>query len=165
MDFPKGTRRRAYLAGAVAAASLLLIAATVVGVYEQNRPLPDEPAGAVVEKFYEHISQAKIRGGTLLIREAFKLVDAERSVISEANFVEVVQKYPPGFQVAVVETEIIERHAEVVIEYELSSMFGDSFAVRNTIHLNVDEATDTWKIDFTGESDSQDLAAVKASQQ
>ena len=165
MDFPKGTRRRAYLAGAVAAASLLLIAATVVGVYEQNRPLPDEPAGAVVEKFYERISQAKIRGGTLLIRDAFKLVDSERSMISEAKFVEVVQKYPSGFQVAVIETQIVERHAEVTIEYELSSMFGDSFTVRNTIPLNVDEATDTWKIDFTGETDTQDLAAVKASQQ
>ena len=165
MDFAKGLHRRVYLMGAVAAASLLLIAATVVGIYGQTGPLPEESAGSVVEKFYERISQAKIRGGTLLIRDAFKLVDAERSRLSEAKFVEVIQKYPSGFMVTVTGTQIVERHAEVTIEYELSSMFGDSFTVRNVIPLNVDEETNTWKIDFTGETDTQDLAAARASQQ
>lgn len=161
MNFAKGSRRRVWLTGAVAVASLLLVAATVVGIYDLDRPLPEESAGVVVEKFYERISQAKIRGGTLLIREAFKLVDAERSMVSEAKFVQVVQQYPPGFRVKVVDTEIVERHADVTIEYEVSSMFGDSFTVRNVVPLNVDEATGSWKIDFTGETDSQDLASVK----
>lgn len=165
MDFAKGSRHRGYLTGAVAGAALLLIAATVVGIYEQDRPLPEESARSVVEKFYEQISQAKVRGGTLLIREAFKLVDAKRSALSEARFVQVVQQYPPGFRVSVVNTEIVERHAAVTIEYEVSSMFGDSFTVLNVVPLNVDEATNSWKIDFTGETDSQDLAAVKGALQ
>lgn len=165
MIFARGSRRRVYFTGAVAAASLLLVAATVVGIYEQDGPLPEESAGSVVEKFYEQISQAKVRGGTLLIREAFKLVDAKRSALSEARFVQVVQQYPPGFRVSVVNTEIVERHADVTIEYEVSSMFGDSFTVLNVVPLNVDEATNSWKIDFTGETDSQDLAAVKAALQ
>jgi hypothetical protein len=165
MDFAKRFHRGAYLKGAVAAASLLLIAAAAASIYQQNRPLPEESAEAVVEKFYERISQAKIRGGTLLIRDAFKLVDAERSRLSETRFVQVVEKYPPGFRVNVVDSEIVERHAKVTVEYELSSMFGDSFTVRNVIPLNVDEETNTWKIDFTGETDSLDLAAARASQQ
>lgn len=165
MDFAKGSRRRLYFAGGIAAVSVLLIAATVIGVYEANRPLPVESAGTVVEKFYERISQARIRGGTLLIRDAYKLIDSQRTRISEARFVEVVQKYPTGFKVAVVETKIAERHADVTVEYELSSMFGDSFMVRNVIPLNVDEATGAWKIDFTGETDSQDLAAMRVPQQ
>lgn len=165
MAFLKGSRHKQYIAGAVAAAGVLLIAATVYGVYEANRPLPAETAESVVAKFYERISQARIRGGTLLIRDAYKLVDSRRSRITEARFVEVVQKYPTGFEVAVVEATVVERHADVTVEYELSSMFGDSFTVRNVIPLNIDEETNTWKIDFTGETDSQNLAATRAKQQ
>jgi len=166
MDFAKKSpRRRLYLVGGIAAASVLLVAATVFGVYEEVRPLPAEPAETVVEKFYEQISLAKIRGGTLLIREAYKLVDSERSRVSEARFVDVVQKYPSGFKVTVVGAEIVERHADVTVEYEVGSMFGDNFTIRNVIPLNVDEATNSWKIDFTGETDGQDLAAARASQQ
>jgi hypothetical protein len=44
-------------------------------------------------------------------------------------------------------------------------MFGNSYTVSNVIALNVDDATNTWKVDFTGETDSQDLAAVKEAAQ
>jgi hypothetical protein len=165
MGFAKDHRRRLHLTGAVALASALLIAATVIGVYEENRPPPEVPPETVVQKFYEQISQAKIRGGTLLIREAYKLIDSERSNLSEARFVEIVQKYPSGFKVDVVDAEVAERHATVTVQYEVGSMFGNSFTVRNVVPVNVDEATNTWKIDFTGETDSQDLAAAKASLQ
>lgn len=149
----------------LAVALLVVIGASAIVVIESNKPLPSETAEAVTEKFYEYISQARIRGGTLLIREAYKLVDSERSRLSEARFIEIVQKYPSGFRVEVVNAEVVERHAEVTVEYQLGSMFGDGFTVSNVIALNVDEATNTWKLDFTGETDSQDLAAVKEAAQ
>lgn len=163
MKFVKGFLGRKYRSSAMAAAALVLIGTPVIVGYERNPPLPDERVEAVVEKFYEQISQARLRGGTLLLREAYKLVDSKRSRVSEARFVDVVQKYPPGFTVTVVKAEVVEQHADVTIEYRVASMFGEGFKVRNVIALNVDEATNTWKVDFTGETDSQDLDAVKAS--
>ncbi len=157
MRFSKTLFRKTTLAVAL----LVVIGASAIIVIESNKPLPSEPAEAVTEKFYEYISQARIRGGTLLIREAYKLIDNERSRLSEARFIEIVQKYPSGFRVEVVNAEVVERHAEVTVEYQLASMFGDGFTVSNVIALNVDEATNTWKLDFTGETDAQDLAAVK----
>jgi hypothetical protein len=163
MSFAKGLLGGRFRTSALAGAALLLIAVALIAAYQADKPLPEVTAEAVVETFYEHISQAQIRGGTLPIREAFKLVDSERSRLSEARFIEVVQKYPSGFRVAIVGAEIVERHAEVTVEYEVSSMFGGGFTVRNVIPLNVDEATNTWKVDFTGETDSQDLAATQDS--
>jgi hypothetical protein len=163
MKFPKGLLGGRFRTAALAVAALAVAALVVIVVTESDKPLPDEPAEAVAEKFYEYISQARIRGGTLLIREAYKLIDNERSRLSEARFTEIVQKYPTGFRVEIVNAEIVERHAEVTVEYRLPSMFGDGYTVSNVIALNVDEATNTWKLDFTGETDSQDLAAVKES--
>jgi hypothetical protein len=165
MKFPKGLVGGRFRTTALAVAVLVVIAASAIAVTESNRPLPNEPAEAVAEKFYEYISQARIRGGTLLIREAYKLIDTERSKMSEARFTEIVQKYPSGFRVEVVNAEIVERHAEVTVEYQLPSMFGNGYTVSNMIALNVDDATNTWKVDFTGETDSQDLAAVKEAAQ
>ncbi len=161
MKFSRGLFRKTTLA----VAALVVIAASAIVVIESNKPLPSESAEAVAEKFYEYISQARIRGGTLLIREAYKLIDNERSRLSEAKFIEIVQKYPSGFRVEIVNAEVVERHAEVTVEYQLASMFGDGFTVSNVISLNVDDATNTWKLDFTGETDSQDLAAVKEAAQ
>ncbi len=139
----------------------LLFASTLFGC-DGSGPLPEETADLVVKKFYDHISEARLRGGTLLIREAYKLVDAEHSRISEVKFVQIVQKYPTGLVVEIVKTEVVERHAEVTIRYRVASSFGQGFTVRNVVGLNIDEATNTWRIDFTGENDSQDPAAIKA---
>ena len=149
----------------LAVALLVVAAASAMVITNSNKPLPNEPAEAVAEKFYEYISQARIRGGTLLIREAYKLIDNERSRLSEARFIEIVQNYPSGFRVEIVNAEVVERHAEVTVEYQLASMFGSGFTVSNVIALNVDDATNTWKLDFTGETDSQDLATVKEAAQ
>lgn len=163
MNFAKGLFGGKLRTSALAVAALVAITTSVIVVTESNKPLPDQPAEAVAEKFYEYISQARIRGGTLLIREAYKLIDNERSKMSEARFIEIVQKYPSGFRVEIVNSEIVERHAEVTVEYQLASMFGAGFTVSNVIALNVDDATNTWKVDFTGETDSQDLTTVKES--
>lgn len=144
-------------------AGVMLAAVAGIAGCDDTKPLPGEKAGAVVKKFYEHIVQARLRGGTLLVREAYKLIDNQRSKLSENKFAAIIEKYPSGFVVSVIKTEIIERHANVTVEYKVPSMFGGGYTVRNLIPLNVDEATNSWRIDFTGETDTQTLATVKGS--
>ena len=127
----------------------------------EDRPLPEEKAEAVVKKFYEYISEAKIMGGNLLIREAYKLISSKQSNLGQPKFIEIIDKYPSGFKVEIVGSVVKGRHADVTIEYKVPSAFGDMMAVRTGIPLNVDEETNTWKIDFTGETDGQDVAAIK----
>ena len=147
-------------------APVLLLSAGILlaACGESSQPLPEEKAETVVEKFYEYISEAKIRGGNLLIREAYKLTSAKKSRLSQPKFVEIVNKYPTGFKVKVVDGKITDRHADVTIEYMMASMFGKAYAVRTVIPLNVDEESNTWKIDFTGETDGQNLATMQSTE-
>lgn len=162
MNFAKRLLGGKLRTSALVSAALVLIVTSVIVGYESDKPLPSEPADAVAEKFFEFISQAKIRGGSLVIREAYKLIDSERSRMSEARFIEIVQNYPSGFSVEIVGTEIVERRAKVTFEYRVASMFGEGFTISNAIALNIDDATNTWKVDFTGETDAQDPTALKA---
>jgi|TARA_B100000315_G_scaffold225628_1_gene232025 hypothetical protein len=133
-----------------------------VGGCGEDADLPTEKdAVKVVETYFEHISEAKLRGGTLNIHEAFKLIDAERSRLSEARFAQTIEKYPPGFRAEVIASKVDGRNAEVTVEYKVGSMFGKPYAVRTVVPLAVDEVSQTWKIDFTGETDDQDPAAAK----
>ncbi|MBF0368446.1 MAG: hypothetical protein HQL52_03220 [Magnetococcales bacterium] len=130
---------------------------------EAPPPLPTETADVVVKRFYELISEAQIRGGSLPIREAFKLIDSESSQISQAKFVQIVKRYPSGFQIQVVDTKVSakEGNAAVTISYKMPSMFGDGYDVQTDVLLKVDKASNSWKIDFTGETDDQDPNAMK----
>lgn len=121
---------------------------------------PAEGADVVVQKFYEHISNAKITGGTSPLREAYKLISSSKSRLRQERFMEIAGKYPPGFKVDVVNTETRDTQAVVTITYQMQSMFGE-YTVKTDIPLSVDEATNTWKIDFTGELDGQDKAALQ----
>lgn len=152
---------RAIIKGTCAAVLILTVGGFLTGCGEDQAPLPEEKAEAVVKKFYEYISEAKIRGGNLLIREAYKLTSSKDSKLSQPTFIEIIDKYPPGFKVEIIGSAVKGRHADVIIEYKVSSAFGGMVAVRTGIPLNVDEETNTWKIDFTGETDGQDVAAIK----
>ncbi len=47
----------------------------------------------------------------------------------------------------------------------MPSSFGGIYAVRTDVHLNVDGETNTWKLDFRGDTDDQDREAItKAAQ-
>ncbi len=141
------------LRGLIASFFLVLTAA---GCDFGDKPLPEQGPDTVVEKFYEYISESRIRGGTLLIREAFKLTNGEQSHYGQAKFLEVINRYPSGFKAAITKTDILERRAEVTIEYMMASSFGGTYKVSSVILLNVDEETNTWKIDFRGDTDDQD---------
>jgi len=48
--------------------------------------------------------------------------------------------------------EIKGTQALVAISYKLPSSFGGEYTVQEVLPLNIDPATNTWKIDFTGDS-------------
>ncbi len=131
----------------------------------QEKALPEETALSVVGKFYEYISEAKIRGGNLLINEAYQLTSGKPSRTDRARFLEVVNRYPPGFKVDIVDSQVQGRHANVTVEYKMASAFGGLYTVRTVVPLNVDDETNTWKIDFRGDTDDQDPAIIKKSLQ
>jgi hypothetical protein len=107
---------------------------------------------AVTKQFYEYISEAKIKGGTILIGEAFKLIDSKSANLNLSKFGEIIKNYPPGFMVEVGKAEINNAQALVAISYKMPSSFGDYYTVNGVIPLNVDQTTNSWKIDFTGDS-------------
>ena len=143
--------------------AVLVVAAwgDVAGWGNSDNPLPEQSPEVVVEKFYEYISESKIRGGTMLVREAFKLTSGDQSRYGQAKFLEVINNYPAGFQATIMKTDIQEQHANVTIEYEMASSFGGTYKVNAIIPLIVDQETHTWKIDFRGDTDDQNLDKLK----
>ncbi|MEO5363007.1 MAG: hypothetical protein H7838_05220 [Magnetococcus sp. DMHC-8] len=127
-----------------------------------GQSLPAEDPSAVVKQFYGYIADASVQGGSLPLREAHKLVSTQ-SRVDEARFVDIVKKYPPGFRVDIVETKVEKeaKRATVTIAYQMPSLFGNGYTVNDTLFLVVDAGTNTWKVDFTGESDTQDAGAMK----
>lgn len=152
--------------GRTAAFSLLGLVLVVVALGSvfglgAEAPPPQQPPEVVVEKFYEYISESKIRGGTMLVREAFKLTSGDQSRFGQAKFLEVINRYPAGFNAKIVSTDIQGVHAEVTIAYEMASAFGGSYTVNAVIPLNVDADSNAWKVDFKGDTDDQNLDTIK----
>ncbi len=133
--------------------SLLVISVIAVGCQQERAAgIPAEGPEVIVQRFYEYISEAKIKGGGLPAREAFKLISADRSRLVVEQFLEVIKKYPPGFSVEVGNVETNGTQAFVDISYKMPSMFGNGYTMNEIVPLNVDTATNTWKVDFTGET-------------
>ncbi len=131
----------------------------------QETPLPEETAVSVVERFYEYVSEAKIRGGNLGINEAYKLTSGDQSRTDQALFLGIVNRYPPGFKAEIIESRVQDKHAIVTIEYKMPSSFGGIYAVRTPVHLNLDQERNTWKLDFRGDTDDQDRESIAKTNQ
>ncbi len=151
---------KTFFLGLFAALSLTGASFAAINFAYLEKPLPEETAVSVVEKFYEYVSEAKIRGGSLLISEAYKLTSGAQSRTDQALFLGIVNRYPPGFKVEIVESGVQGRHAIVTIEYQMPSSFGDIYTVRTDVYLGVDEETNTWKLDFRGDTDDQDRETI-----
>jgi hypothetical protein len=151
---------KALFGGILAVLLLAGVSFAAINLGTQDKPLPEETAVSVVEKFYEYISEAKIRGGSLLINEAYKLTGGAETRTGRALFLGVVNRYPPGFKADVVEDKIVDRHAVVTIEFLMPSSFGNAYRMRTQVHLNVDENSNRWKLDFRGDTDDQDRKSI-----
>ncbi|MEO5348773.1 MAG: hypothetical protein H7836_03910 [Magnetococcus sp. YQC-3] len=127
-----------------------------------GQSLPAEEPAAVAKQFYDYISDASVQGGSLPLKEAHKMVSVQ-SRVDEAKFVDIAKKYPPGFRVDITGTSVEKeaKRAAVTISYRMPSLFGNGYTVSDTLFLVVDAGSNTWKVDFTGESDAQDVETMK----
>ena len=140
---------------------LLVIYFSLTGCGQQDAvSTPGEGPEVVVDRFYAYISEAKIKGGGSPAREAFKLISAERSRLRVEQFLEVIKKYPPGFMADVGEAKINGTQAFVTIRYRMPSMFDGEYTMTAKVPLTIDEPTNTWKVDFTGETYGMDRDAA-----
>jgi len=114
--------------------------------------LPEDGPETVTKRFYELISAAKMEGGSTTASEAYKLVDTRTSNLNVNQFLEVIKRYPEKFAVDVGKVEIKGTQALVAISYKLPSSFGGEYTVQEVLPLNIDPTTNTWKVDFTGDS-------------
>ena len=133
---------------------MLALTIAVVGCSPtgSSSTLPDEKPEAVAKRFYELISASKIEGGTSPASEAYKMISGEASNLNLNQFLEIIKNYPPKFKVDIGKAEIKGKQALVAISYKMPSSFGDDYTVQEVLPLNIDPATNTWKIDFTGDS-------------
>lgn len=146
---------------------LLVLAIALTGCdLGDTSALPEDGPEVVTKRFYELISAAKMEGGTTTASEAYKLVDTRVSNLTVNQFLEIIKRYPEKFAVDVGKAEIKGTQALVHISYKLPSSFGGDYTVQEVLPLNVDPVTNTWKVDFTGDSygmqKDEAIAASKA---
>jgi len=132
--------------------ALFICAIAIAGCGRGTGSLPEDGPETVAKRFYELISAAKMEGGTTTASEAYKLVDTKTSNMNVNQFLEIIKRYPEKFVVDVGKAEIKGTQALVTISYKLPSSFGGEFAVQEVLPLNIDSATNTWKVDFTGDT-------------
>lgn len=145
---------------------LLVLAIAIAGCGRDTNALPEDGPETVTKRFYELISAAKLEGGTTTASEAYKMVDTRVSNLNVNQFLEVIKRYPEKFAVDVGKVEIKGTQALVAISYKMPSSFGGEYTVQEVLPLNVDPTTNTWKIDFTGDTygmqKDEAIAASKA---
>lgn len=145
---------------------LLVLAIAIAGCGRDTNALPEDGPETVAKRFYELISAAKLEGGTTTASEAYKMVDTRVSNLNVNQFLEVIKRYPEKFAVDVGKVEIKGTQALVAISYKMPSSFGGEYTVQEVLPLNVDPTTNTWKIDFTGDTygmqKDEAIAASKA---
>jgi hypothetical protein len=125
--------------------------------------LPEQGPEVVAAQFYNYISEAKIKGGASPAKEAFKMIDSQASNLNVHQFLAIIKAYPPGFMAEIGKVEINGRQAIVDITYKMPSSFGGSYDVKGQIPLNLDKASNSWIIDFTGDTYGMKKAEFMAS--
>ncbi|MDP2761730.1 MAG: hypothetical protein Q8O64_15310 [Sideroxyarcus sp.] len=133
---------------------LLVLAITITGCDRlgDTSTLPEDGPEVVTKRFYELISAAKLEGGSTTASEAYKMVDTKISNLNLNQFLEIIKRYPEKFVVDVGKAEIKGTQALVPISYKMPSSFGDEYTVQDVLPLNIDPVTNTWIVDFTGDT-------------
>ena len=146
---------------------LLTLAIAITGcdrLGDNTSSQPEDGPEVVTKRFYELISAAKMEGGTTTASEAYKMLDIKISNLNLNQFLEIIKRYPEKFAVDVGKAEIKGTQALVNISYKLPSSFGGDYTVQEVLPLNIDPVTNTWKIDFTGDTyGMQKYEAIAAS--
>lgn len=109
---------------------------------------PKESPEEVVKKFYAYVQE----GGTTTLGEAYKLCSSKYYKLPEDRFKDIVSKYSKDMKVNIIGSKIAKDKAVVKIECKVPSSFGGDFIQESDVNLDLDEKTNSWKIDFTGET-------------
>ncbi len=149
--------------GVISSLVVLCVSLTGCGQADVNSA-PAEGPEVIVERFYGYISEAKIKGGASPAREAFKLISAERSRLRVEQFLQLIKKYPPGFKATIDEVKVNGVQAIATISYQMPSLFDGGYTMTAQVPLNIDKTTNTWKVDFTGETYGMDKDAALEAQ-
>lgn len=112
---------------------------------------PAESPEEVIKKFYAYIKE----GGPTTLGEAYKLCSSKHYKISEDRFKDIVSKYSKDMKVNIINSKVMKDRAVIKIECKVPSAFGGDFVQESDVNLDLDEKTNTWKIDFTGETQEQ----------
>ncbi len=113
---------------------------------------PAESPEAVAKRFYDLISASKIEGGSTPASEAYKLTTGPAVNLHPNQFLEIIKNYPPDFKVEVGKAQIKGNQALVAISFKMPSSFGGDYEVKQQLPLVLDAASNTWKVDFTGDT-------------
>ncbi|VAX11293.1 hypothetical protein MNBD_GAMMA26-877 [hydrothermal vent metagenome] len=140
---------------------VIIFYSLLVGCSRDASTPPEEGPEVVVDRFYSYISEAKRKGGGSPASAAFKMISSKRSQLVEGQFLEVIRGYPAGFTVTVGKATVTGTQALVDISYKLPSMFDDDYTVNETVALTIDQATNTWLVDFTNETHGMEIAEAK----
>lgn len=143
-------RNKKFLSGILLVLTIAMTGCSPSG--DSSSSLPEEDPEVVTKRFYELISAAKTEGGSTTASEAYKMVDISISKMNVNLFLEIIKRYPEKFAVDVGTAEINGTQALVPISYKLPSSFGGEYTVQELLPLNVDPNSNTWKIDFTGDT-------------
>ncbi|MBI5286185.1 MAG: hypothetical protein HY878_01170 [Deltaproteobacteria bacterium] len=115
---------------------------------------PSEGPEDVVKRFYAYIHE----GGSTTLSEAYRLISTKRYKLPEERFKVIVASYPKDMKVDIIGSSIQKDRAIVTIEYRTASAFGGDYVGRNQVNLELDKASHSWKIDFTGETYSDEVS-------
>lgn len=125
-----------------------VIAIAVLSGCGKRTNQPAESPEDVVKKFYAYVKE----GGPTTLGEAHKLCSTKYYKLPEDRFRDIVSKYSKDMKVNVIDSKIMKDKAVVKIECRVPSAFGGDFVQESDVHLDLDEKTNSWKIDFTGET-------------
>ncbi len=133
--------------------SLLIIAVFVIGCSSAKQPSPEETPEKVVERFFKLLSE----GGPSSLAEARKMISDKYYMPSESSFKKWVENYPSSTEIKNLRSAIIKNKrdevvAQVTLDYTIPSQFGGTLTAKSTMNLILDNKSNTWKIDFTGET-------------
>ena len=121
-----------------------------------EKALPSEAPDQVVRRFFSYLGE---RGPTSL-DAAYQMID-EKCKLERWQMDLVIAKYPQDLKVLVQGYKLERKRAVVNIGYTMASTFGGEFTVNDEVIVNLDEKSNTWKVDFTGESDEEISKVIK----
>ncbi len=131
----------------------LIIIVLLIGCSSFQQKFPEETPEKVVDRFFKLLGE----GGPSSLAEARKMVSDRYYLPTEDNFKKWVDQYPASTKIKNLQSKIVkdkrdEKIAQVTLEYTVPSDFGGTYTAKSSMNLILDNKTNSWKIDFTGET-------------